>query len=569
MRKRRAPRARLPALILALLGVSVGPARAGELLDRDVATAFDRGIEWLAVRGAFANPSAAGDAAGLTMLALLRQAPEGAPANFAQGYEQASPTDQARLRSAAAYLLDRVNETPFYSFRDGPSLMALSLYAQTGGPDKGEVIEIPDTADYLSIDEAIGTLVDRALANQRTAAQTPNPALQGYWCYLAPGCGHAPNTHFVAVGLDAARGYYLVQGDGDPARRAAIEEALALARRGFELSGRPGALDAQCRMLTDTERGHGYVAGDAAPGLQQTVAGLHVQLLGGADLRSPAVQAYLEWLRNRYRWQDLGGVGGVYSSFAYWYYAWALTDSLFYLQMSGLAPAPGELDGDDVGALDPAAPPACAVRQTHKQPSAVPRPPAFGIGGPGYYWDESPSVYFDLAHTLLGLQCPPAQGANAGYFDCSAAHESFEQYSTQALALLTLSRSPAGFSEPDFDGDGVLDWDDNCVTTPNPDQADADADRVGDACDNCPARPNADQADADGDGIGDACDVAACDLDGDADVDRVDIRAITALRGQRVPPAPVAADLDGNGRINVNDARGCALNCSRPRCASP
>jgi hypothetical protein len=556
------------ALILATLGTLGAPARAGELLDRDVATAVDRGVEWLAARGAFGNPSAAGDAAGLTMLALLRRAPEGAPPNFTQGYQEASPTDQARLRTAAAYLLDRVNETPFYSFRDGPTLMALSLYAQTGGPNKGEVIEIPDTPDYMSIDEAIDALVDRALANQRTAAQTPNPALQGYWCYLAPGCGHAPNTHFVALGLDAARAYYLVQGDSDPVRRAAIETALALARRGFELSGQPGALDAQCRMLTATERGHGYVAGETAPALQQTVAGLHVQLLGGADLRSPSVQAYLEWLRNRYRWQDLAGVGGVYSSFAYWYYAWALTESLFYIQLSGVAPAPGELDGDDIGALDPAEPPACAVRQTHKRPAAVPRPPAFGVGGPGYYWDESPSVYFDIAHTLLSLQCPPTHGA-AGYFDCSAAHDFWELYSTQALALLTLSRSPAGFSEPDFDADGVLDWDDNCVTTPNPDQADADADRVGDACDNCPARPNPDQADVDADGIGDACDVAACDLDGDADIDRVDIRAITGLRGQRVPPAPAAADLDGNGRINVNDARGCTLNCSRPRCGSP
>jgi hypothetical protein len=58
----------------------------------------------------------------------------------------------------------------------------------------------------------------------------------------------------------------------------------------------------------------------------------------------------------------------------------------------------------------------------------------------------------------------------------------------------------------DLDGDAVFDDADNCVGTPNPDQADADEDGVGDACDNCPDVVNPDQLDTDGDGIGDACD---------------------------------------------------------------
>lgn len=531
------------ALVLATTCAIASPTRADELLDRDVATAIDRGVEWLAANGAFTNPSAAGDAAGLTMLALLRRPPEGFPSYDIQGYQDASATDQARLRTAAAYLLDRVNETTFYAFRDGPFLMALSLYAVTGGPDKGEVVEIPDTPDYLSIDEAIDALVDRALANQITATQTPDPARQGFWCYNVPACAHAPNTHFVAQGLYAAHSNYWSRGDSGQARRDAIEAALALARRGFELNGLPGAFDAQCRALTDTERGHGYVAGEFAPALQQTVAGLYVQLLGGADLRSSNVQAYLEWLRNRYRWQDLAGVGGAYSVLAYWYYAWALADTYSFIKSSGVKPPPGGLDHQDIGTLGPAEPPACTVRQAHKEPSVTPRPPAFGPGGPGYYLYEAPSVYFDFAYTLLSQQCAPWTGSNAGYFDCSAALGSWDPYSTQAFALLALKRPP--FVEPDFDGDGVLDADDNCIATPNPDQADAD-----------------------GDGIGDACDVAACDLDGDADIDREDIRRITGLRGQRVPPAPAAADPDGNGVVNVNDARGCVLKCTRPRCAA-
>jgi len=59
---------------------------------------------------------------------------------------------------------------------------------------------------------------------------------------------------------------------------------------------------------------------------------------------------------------------------------------------------------------------------------------------------------------------------------------------------------------PDFDGDGVPDFIDNCPTTANTYQEDADGDGVGDVCDNCPTTANPTQADADGDGIGDACD---------------------------------------------------------------
>ena len=63
-------------------------------------------------------------------------------------------------------------------------------------------------------------------------------------------------------------------------------------------------------------------------------------------------------------------------------------------------------------------------------------------------------------------------------------------------------------SDPDQDSDDVPDFCDNCTNVGNSNQADSDSDGRGDDCDNCPDTPNPDQADWDGDGTGDACDPA-------------------------------------------------------------
>jgi len=57
----------------------------------------------------------------------------------------------------------------------------------------------------------------------------------------------------------------------------------------------------------------------------------------------------------------------------------------------------------------------------------------------------------------------------------------------------------------DTDNDGFDDAADNCPNTYTPTQNDSDEDGIGDACDNCILIYNPDQADSDGDILGDAC----------------------------------------------------------------
>jgi arylsulfatase A-like enzyme len=68
------------------------------------------------------------------------------------------------------------------------------------------------------------------------------------------------------------------------------------------------------------------------------------------------------------------------------------------------------------------------------------------------------------------------------------------------------SSEPNSNDVKDFDGDGILDDEDNCPGKVNVDQKDNDGDGVGDACDNCRGIVNTAQADIDEDEIGDVCD---------------------------------------------------------------
>jgi hypothetical protein len=85
------------------------------------------------------------------------------------------------------------------------------------------------------------------------------------------------------------------------------------------------------------------------------------------------------------------------------------------------------------------------------------------------------------------LGCPGSPGAVLeGSEDWNSLvytiYGSFEFADGARMAVAVEDATPADFAAADGDGDGVSNMTDNCVFTPNPDQADANGDNVGDVC---------------------------------------------------------------------------------------
>ena len=109
----------------------------------------------------------------------------------------------------------------------------------------------------------------------------------------------------------------------------------------------------------------------------------------------------------------------------------------------------------------------------------------------------------------------------------SDAADTFMGFHGEEISRVFVPGTPAEICDPDTDGDGFPDSQDNCPDIPN-DQSDVNLDSIGDACqpgdsdadgwpdgeDNCPAVANADQSDLNSDEQGDLCQSGDSDSDG-------------------------------------------------------
>jgi hypothetical protein len=427
--------------------LAAGTAGAAANFDGDVNTAINRGLSYLDGLGyysAYPTCSGIGGMRGLPLLALLEKRASGNLNDPPQGYVGASEDDKAKMRNAVACILDDANTQSEYAYYYGNWLMALSLYARTGGPGKGAP-GIPDSAALLDLVPAIGKLTDGLIAAQGKPT-TPPTVSNGMWSYSGAG-DDSSTSQFAAAGLAGAKAYYISNGDFG-GRLPDISAALAAAGTHYADFGKTGSDNSACGVVEASERGHGYHT-NYKPSLQQTSSGMWLQLLGGANVNDPGVQAYLRWLRNHYRWEDLDNMGNSWSYYSYYYYLWSSMKGLLTIQSEGIVPAEGNLGANSLGTLPPDE--SCSVRQVHKDPATVSQPAVFGAGGAGFYAAESQSTYFDYAHTLMNYQCAD------GDFDCNGAPSSWEGGPDRAAwALLVLQRSTGGACA-DSNNDGVCD----------------------------------------------------------------------------------------------------------------
>ncbi|MBD3216711.1 MAG: M28 family peptidase [candidate division Zixibacteria bacterium] len=123
------------------------------------------------------------------------------------------------------------------------------------------------------------------------------------------------------------------------------------------------------------------------------------------------------------------------------------------------------------------------------------------------------------------------------------------------MTKATLATVYAIAVDDDFDGDGILNSDDNCFLAANSDQQDNDLDLVGDVCDNCPDVYNPQQSDSGGDGVGNACEYICGDANSDQAANVIDaVYIINYVFVGGDPPDPLeSADVNCDSAVNVSD----------------
>ena len=426
-------------MAISLLFTSISSARVTPFGER-VNASIDQGLQYL--RNAQNANGGWGRPTGLAILCFLEKRVSADWNAQAQGYQNMNPADQEVVRNGVRYCIESIagfTGGSAEAYDTGACLMALSAYKHSGGVDNvGASITV--TQGIQNGVNSLRTLQDRSGGGFGYNNGSPRADMS--------------TTQFAMAGLHAAETVL-------PGSINSLPNAL-----GFINGTKHG------------NGGHGY-SGAESNNHAMTASGAWTYLLAGRPPEDPNVQSALNWLRDRYTYnnQNRGGSGN-----SYYYYMWASAKA-FEVSVGNQA---GMTYSDQIGGvLDPAS-----------------------VGFP----EESPRWYFDYAYFLTEDQ------GNGGNWCTSGISCWSNGIQPTAYALLILLRSLGGVCLLDEDEDGLCASEDNCPLIANPDQADLDMDGVGDACDNCIDVPNPDQINDDNDEFGDLCDDLVCTPDGMPDM---------------------------------------------------
>lgn len=432
-RKGQAMRQILWTIVIGVLVTLAGPAHAFETpFGREVSAAIDRGLQYFRGvqqgSGAFRTDGNTG-VTGLATLCFLERRASPDWNALPVGYVGMDNTDQEIVRRAIAYLVDNdpgLTGDTAQSYVTGSSLMALSVYISTGGPD--------NVGAGRTVTQAIQNGVRGLRANQLL-----NGANRGGWDYAVPNTdGDLSTTQFAAAGLSAASTIF-------PAAAEPLE-----------------ILPSFVTNVKNADGGHRYRGNsNGQSSSAMSASGLWTYRISGIPVEDGRVQSVMRWLQQNHNVDNPVLTHGGRSFF---YSMWASAKGY---EVS--ADTPQGIDSTQIGGqYDPAA-------------MGYPEEPQ------GWYFDYAYKL-LQLQENDGGWSRPGHwnTGAATAYailvLERSLGGACIDIDEDGICGPDDNCPEVANPDQRDSDGDGLGDACDNCPTVHNPDQADEDGDGTGDVC---------------------------------------------------------------------------------------
>ncbi len=414
--------------------LGAGPAHAQRCDASPFACAVDdailRGVQ--GIRNDFAPQRINASETPLLALAMLEQRLGWGWQGRIAGYEGLDPNDQQLVSQMLAVAID--NELAFTnpnaearSYETGATLMALSAYLASGGPDDlGAQVPVPN-----------------AIANA-VAAMHRGQQVDGSWSYdprRGPG-GPLTTTTFATAGLSAAAAH--------------IEGAVAPLPQLVNFLIRDQQPDGS----------FGYVPAGRA-GSTMTASGIWCHRLSEVPPSDPRVQSALAWLLQN--WQVERAIGG-FGDVGTFYLFWAGEKAISTAEDDGRG---GALYSDDFGDRDPAA----------LGYAEEPRSAYFDFAFTLLQWQDARGIWGAGGGGPRGWTLPSSHALALLTLERSLGGACLDADDDELCAFDDNCPTLPNPDQVDEDEDGVGDACDNCPKAINRGQEDADGDGIGDACD--------------------------------------------------------------------------------------